>query len=145
MKTPREIILEHHRSADAELDRIRPETLAACVQESVAPHGHAIAHAAGWCYHAAGGLWHEALWPWRRAWIGLAVVWLILSALNLTTEAPPTRAEYKMRAPNADTLAAARDQRRLIMQWLEPIEPLTDSQPSTPSPRSESIRKPCTA
>ncbi|MEK7677460.1 MAG: hypothetical protein AAB676_16660, partial [Verrucomicrobiota bacterium] len=86
---------------------------------------------------AARNFWQESLWPWRRTWLGLAAIWLVLLALNLATNERPKVASHKMPPPDPELMAALREQRRLMLQALEPIAPPPALHPKIPGPRSE--------
>ena len=136
MKTPRQLILERHRSAEARLETIRAEDLAACTQTSVASDRRRLQPFFSLSYTVM-KLWQESLWPWRRAWTGMAVVWLVLLALNLTIDKRAEMAGHKAARPSPELLAALREQRQLLLQWFEPSAPPPLSPRRLPGPRSE--------
>src|ERR1035438_7714486 len=81
MKTPRELILERHQSAEAKLKAIRAEDLAACTRSAAQPSRQrppAVDFAT-----AAVRFWQETFWPWRRAWIGMAAIWVFILGFSL--------------------------------------------------------------
>ncbi len=45
---------------------------------SAATNRHEAPVSAAWSW------WREVIWPWRRVWAGLAVVWMLILAGNLT-------------------------------------------------------------
>ena len=68
MKTPRELIIERHRTAEAKLKAIRAEDLAAYARAAAEPSRQ---RRASFSFAViARGLWMEVLQPWRRVWIG---------------------------------------------------------------------------
>ena len=67
MKTPRELILERHQSAETKLKAIRAEDLAACARS--AAQANCQAPPAFDFSTAVVKFWQETFWPWRRAWI----------------------------------------------------------------------------
>lgn len=82
------------------------------------------------------------LWPSPAAWAGLAAMWLIILAFNLTAvEKSPSLA--KASSPSAAQLYYAfRDQDRLLKELIGPAEPTRPlapkrRQPSPTQPRTE--------
>jgi len=130
MKTPREIILERHQSAEAKLAEIRQEDLAASVRQS--PNGCPEETVAAMVVLK---FWRESIWPFRRGWLGLTAVWIVIAAANFNTR--ETRSTRAATQPNQAVLAALQDQRRLMVQLLESAVPTPASSPKPPGPRSE--------
>jgi len=131
MKTPREVILERHQSAEAKLAGIREEDLAAAVRQS---RSGSSDESDG--VFLALRFWQEALWPYRRVWLGLAAVWILIAAVKFSTTETRT-AHYTAQRPNQAVLTALHDQRRLMDQLLEPAAPALAAPPKRPGPRSE--------
>jgi len=79
------------------------------------------------------------LWPSPRAWASLAVVWLLLLIVNLSTNDKASFASRGTSKPSPEKLMAWREQERLLTEMLGQQEiPLADrSKPSVPRPRSE--------
>src|SRR5688572_9621455 len=124
MKTPRELILERHRTSAVKLD-LQGKDLAAYA--SPRPVLRA------W--------WEESIWPWRRIWIGLAPVWVIIAVLNLSSRDEP---ESQARRPDPQVMMAWREQNRFMTQVLQPALPADKlklehhpARPGIPRPRSE--------
>ncbi len=134
MKTPREIILARHQSAEAKLKAIRAEDLAACAR-SAGETGRQSTPAFD-LMTAVVRIWQEALWPWRRAWLGMAAIWVAILAFGLaardtssTTSASPPR-------PDPEVLAVLREQKQLLAQLLGPEALPLILQLQIPGPRS---------
>lgn len=136
MKTPRELILERHQAAEAKLERIRAEDLAACTRAAATSESGRLQPSFSLAV-AARQFWRQSLWPWRQIWLGMAAVWLVLLALNLATNERPKMARHKTTPPSPELMAALREQRRLMLQTLEPIAPPPALHPKIPGPRSE--------
>ncbi len=138
MKTPREFLLERHHSAEAKLEAICAEDLAACAR-AASPGCRRPKFPANLEFLVT-RLWRESLWPWRRIWCGLAAIWLVLLALNLGTREGPEMARRNTPQPSSEWLAALREERQLRLRWSE-------TEPSTPPvrlnmPRPRSERRP---
>jgi hypothetical protein len=134
VKTPRELILERHQSAEAKLKAIRAEDLASCTRS--ATEGSLQRPPAFDLAAAAVKFWQEALWPWRRAWIGMAAIWLVILAFSLVTGKAPRTASTKPPRPDPQVLAVLQEQKRLLTQLLGPGAPPLVSHLRTPVPRS---------
>ena len=139
MKTPRELILERHRLAEAKLKAIRAEDLAACTRSAAQasrqrPPTFDLAT-------AVARFWQEALWPWRRAWLGIAAAWVFILAFSLATGEAPRTASTKRPRPDPEVLAVLQEQKQLLTQLLDAGTPPHASRPRTPGPRSAA--EPC--
>jgi hypothetical protein len=78
------------------------------------------------------------LWPCPQAWAGLAAVWLVILAFNLTTT-DRTPQIAKSEAPSPEMIMALKEQRRELAELvghfdMEPVEP---PKIVPPRPRSE--------
>jgi len=134
MKTPRELILERHQSAEAKLKTIRAEDLAAYARSAAQvsrqrPPAFDL-------FTAAVRFWQEALWPWRRAWIGMAAIWVFILAFSLATGETPRTASTRPPRPDPEVLAVLQEQKQLLTQLLDPGAPPLASRIRTPGPRS---------
>src|SRR5664279_1177940 len=100
MKTPRELILARHQSAEAKLKAIRAEDLAACVRSE----GEASRHSAPALDLAAATrrFWQDTFGPWRRAWIGIGAVWFGLLVFSVATGGTSRTASTKPPQPDAE-------------------------------------------
>lgn len=136
MKTPRELILEQHQSAEVKLERIRAEDLARHTQAASAPKNCHDGQHIGLAYVAL-KMWQESIRPWRHIWIGMALVWLVLLSLNQGgSERPKSSAQARPR-PNPEFLAALRAQKAWRLQLLEPSTASYVLEPQNPGPRTE--------
>src|SRR5208283_2706404 len=100
MKTPRELILERHQSAEAKLKAIRAEDLAACAR--LATQVSRQRPTAFGLSTVVVRFWQETFWPWRRAWIGLAALWVVILAFSLGASETPRSASAKLPRPDAE-------------------------------------------
>ena len=113
----------------------RTEILLAAQAASSPRASHPTPHASPW--------WREWLWPSPQAWAGLAAVWLVIVAFNVTTS--PHSAEMAKQAPKlspeAETTLAA--QRRELARLLDNFTETTPApKPVPPGPRSENVSPP---
>ena len=134
MKTPRELVLARHQSAEAKLKAIRAEDLAACARSAAEPGRQrppAFDLAA-----AARRFWLDTFEPWRRAWIGIGAVWAGLLVFSLATGETPQTAPTKPPRPDPEALAVLREQKELRAQLLGTGELTLVSHLQKPGPRS---------
>lgn len=125
MKTPRELILERHQSAEARLKSIRAEDLAAYAKPDRD------------LWSAPVRFWQEALWPWRRVWIGIAATWVFILAFSLADGESPRAVTAKPSRPDPEALAVLQEQKELLTQLLGPGAAPQVSRLRTQGPRSE--------
>ena len=133
MKTPREILLDHHRSAQPRLDSMRTHvvgSIAGKPEDGSRPMSFLES-----C--------REFFRMPRIAWVGLAAAWMVIVTLNLasseTTAAPmQTATAAPRRSP--EMLQALREQRRLFAE-LVGFGPAPDAEAPrfVPRPRSECL------
>lgn len=101
MKTPRKVLLEHHRSAQPSLDEIRQR-----VVSDLAPHVPKPS------VGVMTLLWTELILPCRRVWAGLAVVWVVILVLNFEGRAGLDEASRTMASELSPQSVAI-----LVEQW----------------------------
>ena len=87
MKTPREILLDRHRAAEPKLDAIRAAVVAGLRRQNPEPQNRP-AGLVSWLLRGSTPVWRELILPSRRIWTGLAAVWLVLFAVNLSQRDP---------------------------------------------------------
>jgi hypothetical protein len=107
MKTPRELLLENHRSAASKLDSIRHDVLA-CLPSASAGE-----------LRAGRSFFRELLLPFHWHLAGLSAAWTVIVLLNLesspTAEGSVTKNEA---SPSRQLLTALRENRRQIVELL---------------------------
>lgn len=82
MKTPREVLLARHRAAEPNLHAIRRRVVDDLNhQDATAPGGVTCFAVLCRCLTAP---WRELIFPSRRIWAGLAVVWILIFAVNIS-------------------------------------------------------------
>ena len=83
MKTPRDILLDHHRRLEAKLDAIR-QTAVATAGDRRTPAVPAPFGVFNWPMV----WWRELILPNRRLWSGLATIWVLLLLINVSQRDP---------------------------------------------------------
>ena len=134
MKTPRELILERHQSAEAKLKAIRADALAACARSATDPVRQPSP--AFDLVTAVARFWRDTFWPWRRAWVGMAAIWAFILAFSLFTGEGPRNASTRLARPDPQVLVVLQEQKQLLTQLLGPGAPPLVSHLRTPGPRS---------
>ena len=139
MKTPREILLERHRSAAPKLDAIRREVVevAADVNRRKQPVRELTFAAA--LANAIRLSFRELVWPCRRTWAALAAVWIALFIFNASQRDKSELAALKLPPPSPEMILTFRQQERLLAELIGPNEPqaVAPPKPFLPQPRSE--------
>lgn len=82
MKTPRELLLEHHREAEASLDRIRSEVCREWVGAGTSDECE-TAPSCGGLFAVA---WQELFVACRRWWLTLGAAWCLVVLLTVIGE-----------------------------------------------------------
>jgi hypothetical protein len=91
-------------------------------------------------FAATVGSWLSTiLWPHPKAWAGLATVWMLILALNLSMHERGPVPEAKAAAPTQAVMAELRQQHKLYAELIGTTDPRdADRQPLLrPRPRSE--------
>ena len=86
-------------------------------------------------------------WPHSKAWAGLAAVWVVIFALQLTSRDPTEIVARITPPPSPEMLMVLRQQKLLLAELVERPEPRAADQPKSvpPRPRSDRYRETCTA
>jgi hypothetical protein len=122
VKTPREILLQHHHSAQPKLDAIRKTV----IEKETQPAGT----------HTS---WREILRSLRWHLAGMSAVWLLVLILRAdSSPAPQLAISIPARIPPRVVIASVREHRRLLSEMTEAHPP--DREPRElflPKPRSD--------
>ena len=125
MKIPREVLLEHHRSASTNLDTIRRDVLRTIKEQ---------AHPNSWSLR-------DCFWSLRWHLAGLSIVWTVILFLNMGSVREPQRIATVPPVERASAqviLACLRENRREIAAMIGNTTPDADKQKKFLSkPRSE--------
>ena len=131
MKTPREVLFDRHGQAEGSLDEIRKRVLAhecRAVASDDAPRSSlSVAD-------SVVKLWQELILPCRRIWCGLAVVWLVILALNRLSTDTLKLADRQTSASNFEQQVAMREQRLLRLELLGSSMPSAAASPGVMPP-----------
>jgi hypothetical protein len=134
MKKPREILLHWHRAAEPRLDLMRSEVIAQLEGAQGGSLGASQTSAT-----ILLSCWHELILPARRIWAGLAAVWLVIIALNITTEDERRAMVKDSPPPSREMQLVLKQQEALRAELLGELKTRASSPPreSGGSPRSE--------
>ena len=83
MKTPREILWERHEAAEPKLDAMRRAVVNELNNKDAKAQGGGF-NFVSWCLGCLSAPWRELILPSRRVWTGLAVVWILILAVNFS-------------------------------------------------------------
>jgi hypothetical protein len=137
MKSPREILLNRHRSSSARLDAVRQNALDAAFPRA----DKRPALSAGTLpLRIAMVLWRELILPCRGIWTGLAALWAIILVLNLPGGQKPPQMARNTSPPDQIMLAVLREQREMLTEFLEPLPPSPADRRKTIAPRGELVQ-----
>lgn len=132
MKTPREVLLEQHRSAEPKLDRLWRQELAPALLGNTSLVGRNVVLAIGW------KMWRELILPNRRTWAGLACAWVAIAVLNLASFEPATEVVSQTKPISQEEVRALIEQRRMLAQLIGPLsEPAYIQKRATLGPHSQ--------
>jgi hypothetical protein len=85
------------------------------------------------------------LWPSPKAWAGLAALWLVVVALNLSSGGRTETLARHSPPPSQQALAALREQERVLAELLRseqrPPQPSMPPKPAATQPRSDRSRE----
>ena len=138
MKTPREILLERHRQTSAKLDRIRANALATAFAAETRATRRDGQVETRLLMHLVTKAWQELICPCRLVWTGMAALWIVILAINLSLSDRQAIPQSARSAPTPAMLQALEERRRLLVELIPPsVAPQTASPPKTPRPRSE--------
>ena len=138
MKTSREILLERHRAAETKLDALRREVMAAQLNNQETKEQSQRSSFVTWFLCCSNKFWLELILPSRRIWAGLAAVWVLMIAVNVSLRDHSPGMAMKS-APGAAMILSFQQQEKLLTELMGPSEMRVaqPAQPLVPRPRSE--------
>jgi hypothetical protein len=134
MKTPREILLERHKTVAPKLDAIRHEIIRE--GRRVAVPKFRVADTATLPIL----IWRELVFPSRRIWTSLAAVWILIFIFNFSQRDKSELMAKKSPLPSPEMILAFRQQEKLLAELIGPNEPQSAEPPKTFLPRPSSER-----
>ena len=136
MKTPREFLLNRHRSIEPKLDTIRQKVLNNRVGAESRITDTEVPATTG----RFAGLF-ELLRPFRFNLAGLGLTCLVIVAFRVATPETSNPVIAKNAAHSPDMLAALQEKRRLYAELIEqsPAPSPQPPKPAAPKPRSERL------
>ena len=134
MRTPREILLSRHRSAEPKLDRVWTNDLSTELRSKSRPIHPNVFLAAFWT------VWRELVLPSQRIWAGLACAWILIFALNLAArdESPVVA---KRSSLSREAVIELRQQELFFAELIGMPESPKASPPKSSTPGSRSERR----
>ena len=132
MKTPREILLARHQTANAKLDEIRRNVVKELNREETKEPGFD-----SWFLDYAKVLWRELILPRPQAWTAVVALWILIFALKVSTHdhAP---AVAQRTSVSREALAELKQQKALFgeLAGLPQLPEVNSPKASSPRPRS---------
>lgn len=74
-------------------------------------------------------LWRELIWPCRRIWVGLAPVWVMLLAFNMTFVERRQVVTAEAKIPPAEIRLALQEQQRILDEIIGSKPPPSPAEP----------------
>ncbi len=136
MKTPRDLLFEHHREVQPKLDDRRSEVVAQLRQELAAaePDTGRAQRTKFWVL-----LWRELILPSRRVWAGIAAAWVLILGVNFALRDPARAGKTMVSAP---VMMSFQEQQQLVNELLaDRSQPHDADRPKTvqPGPRTQRL------
>lgn len=140
MKTPRQILYEHHASAGAELERIQQQALAMGVRKK---NEAFIVSSKQNVFRLlfSPAVWVEVFHPARQIWTGLALAWVAIIAVNLSMETLTASGVETNPAPASAILASYKEHQQILAELTGPTIRPTTERPRSSVPKPQSRRK----
>ena len=137
MKTPRDILLTRHQSANPKLDDRRMKALSTAFSNAPCTAGNAQMESL-LPVRAVLAVWRELIWPCRRAWAGMGAVWVLMWAVNWGLS---DRHGASLNVPSTSAsalLEALEEQRRMLTELIAPAS-RQSAEPPRRNPQAAAI------
>jgi hypothetical protein len=138
MKTPREILLARHRTVESKLDAIRREVVEVAADVNRRKQTIRELTFAATLANAIRLSFLELIWPCRRIWTGLAAVWILILAANVSLhEHSPGIVKS---GPSSEMMMSLKDQQKILAELLTDHSVPQDADRQkifSPKPRTE--------
>jgi hypothetical protein len=141
MKPPRDLLFARHQASAPKLDAIRREFVRGLNNPETPEPGRRNSLAAS-LLNFSNKLWLEVIWPCRRIWTGLAAVWILIFAVNIS-QRDGSRPVTAKSAPTAEMMMSFRDQQKLLNELLADSSMPADARRPRiflPKPRTEIMK-----
>jgi len=133
MKTPREILLARHRAAGPKLEAIRRAVVTEELNHQVTKSQSRAAGLVSSCLDGSKVFWRELIFPSRQIWAGLAAIWILIFAANVSQRDPAPAGMVKA---FPSEIMSFKEQQKLLNELLADRSlPLDIERPKLFSPR----------
>jgi len=137
MKTPRDILLARHQSANPKLDASRTQALSTAFSNAPSVARHAQMKSP-WPVRAALSACRELIWPCRRAWAGMAALWVVMWGINRGLSDTQSAALNVPSTSAPALLEALEEQRRMLTELIAPASS-QQAEPPRRNPQATAI------
>lgn len=134
MKTPREILLARHQTAEPKLDAIREVVVGELNSQDAKTQSLAVVFVSS-CLRFPNTLWRELILPSRRIWTGLTAVWLLLLIINVSQRDTVSSVTGKTVQSPAVMMSWQVQQRWMNELLADRVTPSEADRPRTVTPR----------
>jgi hypothetical protein len=136
MKTPRQILLEQHQSAESRLERMQRDVIASSLKNRAQRLGVRPSSAA--LSSICQKLWAELVLPARRIWFTYAFIWVAIAAFYIANADHVTTRTAEM-TNQTEAVANWKEQQIVLVELLKPTTTEPADRPKTQQmrPRSE--------
>ncbi|MFZ0828875.1 MAG: hypothetical protein WAO02_15775 [Verrucomicrobiia bacterium] len=140
MKTPRDILFARHQAAAPKLDAIRREIVAVAADVNRRKQPIRELTFVATLAEAVRLSFLELIWPCRQIWAGLAVVWILILAANVSLrEQSPAIIKS---GPSSEMIMTLKDQQKILAELLTDHSLPRDADRQkifSPKPRTEGM------
>jgi len=138
MKTPREILFARHQAAAPKLDPIRREVVRKLNNQATKEQSFPAVFVSS-LLGCSNKFWQELILPSRRVWTGLAVVWVLIFAVNFSQRDTVSSVSGKPVRSQAVMMSWQAQQRWMNELLADRSAPPEAERPKTfsPKPRTE--------
>jgi len=135
MRTPRELLLHHHRAVDGRL----ANRLAAMLARELPSARTDTSPTRSLPLRLGLRAWDELFWSCRRAWCGLAAAWVLIAGLQLLSGETLLLARLPFNSPSSADASLVTGQLRLVSEAVETLRPPAAAKPALPPARRSAL------
>ena len=139
MKTPRDILLAQHRAAGPKLDAVRRAVVATELNNQETKEQSWDQSLVAWLLRCSNNFWSELILPSRRIWSGLAAIWFLIVAVNVSQRDHSPAGNISA----APAMMSFREQQRWMNELFADRTAPADTAPPKvflPKPRTETVK-----